>query len=188
MANIDYAGESATQAIYNNEWAPYRAQYGATTALSDIDFYCGYGCPAGWQSHFWQDQFSSLYVLDSIGMSYYHAIQVNLKRPSSHGFQMDVNYTFSHSIDMGSDAERNTEFTGTDHLQRHSQHLEAISEPQQFRLRYPSPDHRRSRLRATVRARQITAGQRQPSCRCSRGWMAALGYQPVVERPAFLLV
>ena len=112
MANVDYAGESATQAIYNNEWAPYRSQYGATTALSDIDFYCGYGCPAGWQSHFWQDQFSSLYVLDSIGMSYYDAFQINLKHPTSHGVQMDVNYTYSHSIDMGSDTERDTEFTG----------------------------------------------------------------------------
>ena len=40
MANIDYDGESATQAIYSDEWAPYRYSYGATTALADIDFYC----------------------------------------------------------------------------------------------------------------------------------------------------
>jgi len=45
-------------------------------------------------------------------MSYYDAFQINLKRPSSHGFQMDVNYTYSDSIDMGSDTERDTEFTG----------------------------------------------------------------------------
>jgi hypothetical protein len=113
MAGIDYPGESATQAIYNNEWAPYRAQYGATTSLSDIDFFCYYGCPAGWQSHFWQDQFSSLYALSSIGMSYYNAGQITVRHPMSHGFQMDFSYTLSRSIDMGSDAERNTEFTGT---------------------------------------------------------------------------
>jgi Carboxypeptidase regulatory-like domain/TonB dependent receptor len=113
MAGIDYPGESATQAIYNNEWMPYRAQYGATTSLSDIDFYCSYGCPAGWQSHFWQDQFSSLYVLSSMGMSYYNAGQITVRHPFSHGLQVDFSYTLSQSIDYGSDAERNTEFSGT---------------------------------------------------------------------------
>lgn len=110
MAGIDYDGESATQAIYTNEWAPYRAQYGATTSLSDIDFYCGYGCPAGWQSHFWQDQFSSLYALSSIGMSYYNSGQLTVRHPMSHGLQMDFSYTFSQSIDYGSDTERSSEF------------------------------------------------------------------------------
>jgi hypothetical protein len=113
MAGIDYPGESATQAIYSNEWAPYRSQYGATTALADIDFYCGYGCPSGYQSKFWQDQFSSLYALDTIGDSYYNAGQFTLRHPTSHGLNLDVSYTYSHSIDMGSDAERNTEFSGT---------------------------------------------------------------------------
>jgi len=45
-------------------------------------------------------------------MSYYNAGQVTLRHPTSHGLQMDVSYTYSRSIDMGSDAERNTEFTG----------------------------------------------------------------------------
>ena len=116
MAGYDFAGESATQAIYNYEWAPYRSQYGATTALADLDFFCVYlsnaQC-ASYQPKFWQDQFSSLYALSSIGMSYYHAAQITLRHPSSHGFQMDFNYTFSKSIDMGSDAERSTEFTGS---------------------------------------------------------------------------
>ena len=112
MANVDFAGESATQAIYTNEWAPYRSQYGATTSLADIDFFCVYGCPTGYQSKFWQDQFSSLYSLSSIGKSTYNAAQWTLRHPMSHGLQLDVNYTFSKSIDWGSDAERNTEFTG----------------------------------------------------------------------------
>jgi len=110
MAGVDRPGESATQAIYTNEWAPYRGQYGATTALADIDFYCGYGCPEGYQSKFWQDQFSSLYALSSIGMSYYNAGQLTLRHPMSHGLQMDFSYTWSNSIDMGSDTERSNEF------------------------------------------------------------------------------
>jgi Carboxypeptidase regulatory-like domain len=110
MANTDYQGESATQAIYNNEWAPYRSNLGATTALADIDFFCVYACPANWQPHFWQNQFGSLYVLSTIGMSYYNAFQFTVRHPASHGLQMDFNYTLSKSIDMGSDTERSNEF------------------------------------------------------------------------------
>ncbi|MGA8161370.1 MAG: TonB-dependent receptor, partial [Acidobacteriaceae bacterium] len=117
MANFDYPGESATQAIYNNEWAPYRSNLGATTSLSDLDFYgppSGFGfypAPANWQPHFWQGQFSSLYALDTIGMSYYNALQVIAHHPTGHGFEFDASYTLSKSIDMGSDAERSTEFS-----------------------------------------------------------------------------
>jgi len=116
MANLDYSGESATQAIYNNEWAPYRSNLGATSALADLDFFGPifgfYPAPANWQPHFWQGQFSSLYALSSIGNSYYNAAQVTLRHPTSHGFQMNASYTWSHSIDMGSDAERAGGWTG----------------------------------------------------------------------------
>jgi hypothetical protein len=113
MKNVDFQGESATQAIYSNEWVPFRADLGATSALADVDFYCVYGCPAGYQSKFWQDQFSSLYALSSIGMSYYNAGQITLRHPMTHGLQADISYTYSKSIDFGSDAERNTEFSGS---------------------------------------------------------------------------
>jgi Carboxypeptidase regulatory-like domain len=108
MKGYDELGESATDAIYNNEWAPYRYNYGATTSTSDIDFYCFYGCPGNWQPHMWQDQFATLYVLSSVGSSYYNAGQLTLRHPMTHGLQMDFAYTLSHSIDMGSDTERAT--------------------------------------------------------------------------------
>ena len=111
MKNVDRPGESATQAIYSNEWVPFRADLGATSALADVDFYCVYGCPAGYQSKFWQNQFSSLYALSTIGMSYYNAAQVTLRHPMTHGLQADISYTYSRSIDFGSDAERSTEFS-----------------------------------------------------------------------------
>jgi hypothetical protein len=107
LANWDYQGESATQAIYTNEWAPYRYQDGETSALADLDFYCAYTCPQG--TKFWQSQFSSLYAWDSIGMSYYNAGQITLRHPLSHGLQADFSYTLSKSIDMGSDTERASE-------------------------------------------------------------------------------
>ncbi len=114
LANYDYEGESATQTLYSWEWAPYRYNYGATTSLSDVDFYSAlpengwYPNPPGWKPHFWQDQFSTLYVLASVGSSYYNAGQFTLRHPMSHGYQVDFAYTWSHSIDMGSDAERST--------------------------------------------------------------------------------
>jgi hypothetical protein len=109
LANFDYLGESATQAIYTNEWAPYRYTLGETTSLADLDFFCLYTCPQG--SKFWQPQFSSLYAWDSIGMSYYNAGQITLRHPFSHGLQADFSYTLSKSIDLGSDTERASEIS-----------------------------------------------------------------------------
>jgi hypothetical protein len=109
LANVDYMGESATQAIYTDQWAPNRDTAGETTALANLDFYCSYGCPQG--TKFWQSQFSSLYAWDSIGMSYYNAGQITLRHPLSHGLQADFSYTLSKSIDLGSDTERATEIS-----------------------------------------------------------------------------
>jgi hypothetical protein len=106
MKNLDFMGESATEAIYNDEWTPQRYVYGETGALYDIDFACDYGCPNG--TLFWNSQFSSLISLASIGMSYYNAGQVTLRHPAKYGLTMDLSYTLSRSIDMGSDAERST--------------------------------------------------------------------------------
>ncbi len=176
MAGVDYAGESATQAIYTNEWAPYRAQYGATTSLSDIDFYCGYGCPADWTSHFWQDQFSSLYALSSIGMSYYNAGQITLRHPTSHGLTMDFSYTLSKSIDFGSDTERSNEF-GDERdkyrlIQRNPQHLETLPEPRRLRFRHASLDHCRCGVQLALRARERHS-RGGVQCRCAMQSSAA---------------
>ena len=112
MANVDYAGESATDGAYNNEWAPYRYSEGETTSLADIDFFCGYGgyCANG-TSKFWQSQFSSLYAWSTIGNSSYNALQASLRHPASHGVSVDVSYTLSKSLDMNSGTERASEFS-----------------------------------------------------------------------------
>ena len=108
----DATGKSATQNIYTFEYTTYRSVLGETTALADIDFYCSgtgsYGCQAS-NSRFWQNQFSSLYAWASNGSSSYNAGQFILRHPESHGFQMDLSYTLSNSIDEGSDAERANE-------------------------------------------------------------------------------
>jgi hypothetical protein len=119
MANQDYLGESATQAIFNNAWAPERYTNGETLALAYLDvfgifpggpFTAG-GAP---QSTFWSSQFSSLYSLDSIGTSSYNALQFTLRHPASHGLTVDLSYTFSKSLDLGSETERANIFSDVD--------------------------------------------------------------------------
>jgi hypothetical protein len=108
MAGTDYAGETATQAIYSDLWSGVRDGAGETTAIYLLDLYDN---PAGPQYDFWQPQFSSLYAWSSIGTSSYNALQFTLRHPASHGFTTDLGYTFSKSIDMGSEAERSNEFS-----------------------------------------------------------------------------
>jgi hypothetical protein len=61
---------------------------------------------------FFNKQFHSLYAWRSIGNANYHAMQVNLRKRMSQGVQFDMNYTFSKSIDISSDAERIDAYSG----------------------------------------------------------------------------
>jgi len=55
---------------------------------------------------FYDDQFSSLYSWRSMGNSNYNSLQLSLRHTMTAGLQFDFNYTFSKSIDIGSNAER----------------------------------------------------------------------------------
>ncbi len=55
---------------------------------------------------FFNPQFHSLYAWRSIGNANYHAMQVNLRKKMAQGVQFDLNYTWSKSIDLSSDAVR----------------------------------------------------------------------------------
>jgi hypothetical protein len=55
---------------------------------------------------YWDPQFSSLFAWSSIGNSSYNAAQFTMRHPMSHGLQVDFSYTYSKSIDLGSDTER----------------------------------------------------------------------------------
>ena len=46
------------------------------------------------------------FAWSSLGTSSYNAGQLMLRHPMSHGLQVDFSYTYSKSIDLGSDAER----------------------------------------------------------------------------------
>jgi hypothetical protein len=60
--------------------------------------------------HFFNDQFSSLYAWRSQGTSSYHALQATLRHAMTRGLEFDFNYTYSRSIDIGSNAERISQY------------------------------------------------------------------------------
>ena len=62
---------------------------------------------------FYSPQYSSLYGWASIGNSAYNAGQFSLRRRMADGLQFDLNYTYSKSIDIGSNAERINHFQGS---------------------------------------------------------------------------
>jgi hypothetical protein len=94
---------SATQAVYDL-FACF--PHNETGALQYLDLACFPSCSINGQYSYFDPQFSSLYSWRSIGVSSYHAMVVTLRRKMTNGVQFDFNYTFSKSIDMGSDAER----------------------------------------------------------------------------------
>jgi len=57
-------------------------------------------------------QYSALAAWSSIGKGNYHAAQFTIRKRFSQGFQFDLNYTFSKSLDLGSSAERVVDYEG----------------------------------------------------------------------------
>jgi hypothetical protein len=102
---------SATQNIYSNVWAFQRGN--ETTALANLDEFCSPTCGPNTAPRFFQRQFSSLYAWSNTGGSSYNAGQLILRHAMSHGVQFDFTYTYSNSIDLGSDTERTNELNGT---------------------------------------------------------------------------
>ena len=103
--------QSALQAVYDE----YTCNAGnETTGLANID---QFGVPdanlsnvtyfpVGGPYTYFDNQYSSLYTWRTMAPSWYHGMQVILKKQFSNGLQFDFNYTYSHSIDWASDAER----------------------------------------------------------------------------------
>ena len=105
-------GFTATQNIYSGFWfkrpgrevgAPFRLGLICThLANGGVTPVCN-GLPP---VPYWDPQFSSLFAWSSIGNSNYHAGQLILRHPMTHGLQVDFSYTLSKSMDWGSDTER----------------------------------------------------------------------------------
>ncbi len=106
------ANPTATQNIYDLITG-YAPNY--IGALQSLDTTCFPGCSqlAGQSAptayNYFDPQFSTLFSWRTIGFSYYNGLLVTLRRQTGN-FQFDLNYTFSKSIDMNSNAERINEY------------------------------------------------------------------------------
>lgn len=83
--------------------APYRLGLLATALANGGASPVCAGLPA---VPFWNPQFSSLFAWSSLGTSSYNAGQFIVRHPMRQGLQVDFSYTYSKSLDLGSDTER----------------------------------------------------------------------------------
>ncbi len=97
-------GNTATQNIFNNLFVNYPVN--SSYIQYSLDILCSPGCGGKSNGVFYNHQFNSLFTWTSNGTSNYNAAQIILRHPASHGLQMDFSYTFSKSLDFGSDTER----------------------------------------------------------------------------------
>jgi hypothetical protein len=63
--------------------------------------------PSGQSFRFFFPQTSSIYAQSTTGVSNYNALQLSVRQALRYGLEYDVNYTYSKSMDEGSDPERN---------------------------------------------------------------------------------
>ena len=115
------ANPTATQSMYELfacNTGPLGTAFGESNALNILDTFCLPAClnqqpgQNGTPFQFYSPQYTALYAWSSMGTSSYHALQVVLRSREMHGLQFDVNYSYAHSIDIGSDAERVNTYGG----------------------------------------------------------------------------
>jgi len=101
--NFQYGGYKGAQAYYayfaNNRGNETNALFAADTDPT--------ASPAGQSFRFFYPQTSSVYAQSTTGISSYNALQVSMRQAMKYGLEYDINYTYSKSMDEGSDPERN---------------------------------------------------------------------------------
>ena len=101
---------SATQRIYQ----VFDANGPDTTnALYTVDVNCRPSCSKFGKFAFYNEQYSFLRALRSVGFGSYHGFQMTVRKRFSNGDQVHFNYTLSKSIDLGSRPESSTASNGT---------------------------------------------------------------------------
>jgi hypothetical protein len=88
------------------------ANCGKATVLSSTGKVSQMACGIYGPWMMFNPQFSALSANSSIGKGNYHAMQWTIRKRFSAGLLFDLNYTWSKSIDLGSNAEADGNFTG----------------------------------------------------------------------------
>jgi hypothetical protein len=123
-------GYSATQVAYDYMIGYHGTEaagtgFGTSTFWQDVDYF-GFpafmSCPGGTDidddgfpdcpNAFFPSQYVNLHTWTTQGYSFYHALQLMLRKRMSHGVSFVLNYTFSKSMDTSSTPERQDIFGG----------------------------------------------------------------------------
>jgi len=86
--------------------------FGTSTFWQDVDYFASPATPAclnrtgDCPNTFFPAQYVNLNTWTTTGYSFYHAMQVSLRKNVSHGVSFTLNYTYSHSLDTSSTPER----------------------------------------------------------------------------------
>ncbi len=99
---IIFAFDTFCATSFNDSLALYNLDYNGIPGYNSTQRYY----TSGGQYSYYAPQFASLYAWRSMANANYNAMQVTLRHRMMNGFQFDLNYTFSKSIDLASDAER----------------------------------------------------------------------------------
>jgi len=101
-------GLTATQQAYNvySDNLP-----DATSALELLDRFCSPSCSKYGKFTMFNPQYSYLRVIRSVGFGTYHGLQTTITKRFNSGDQIQINYTWSKSIDLGSTTENNQSAT-----------------------------------------------------------------------------
>ncbi len=84
--------------------------YNETSAVFLMDVYGFPTTPITGTNSFFNSQYSSLWDWRSIGYSNYNALQIGLHKQFSSGVLFGLNYTYSKSLDLESEAERGVQY------------------------------------------------------------------------------
>jgi hypothetical protein len=103
-------GLTATQQAYKKFGSGNAPDY--TSALQDIDINCNPSCSIFGPGAIFNQQFSALGAFSSVGRGDYYSTQWTVRKQFSQGLLLDFNYTFGRSVDLASNAENGTSFSG----------------------------------------------------------------------------
>jgi len=116
--NIDGLGAAATATqVWYDFMKCIPGDYGDVVVLMDTEVFCsGAGlCSDLGPGLATLNQFCCMMARSTIGWSNYNALQIRVRQPLRKGLQFDLNYTWSHSLDVTSDVERASSFSGNLH-------------------------------------------------------------------------
>lgn len=96
------------QAAYDfgQHWVNSEVFYWYYLDPPSANYYCPKGCSSKGPYVYTTPQFWSLTGWTSLGNASYHSLQLNYRKRMFRGFQYDLNYTWSRSEDLSSDATR----------------------------------------------------------------------------------